>query len=486
MLNRSNSETVLLRNFTSCTVATPRLRSDNHPQFAIPTAKTFRHRRTEERKVPMKTNMLTLLGSIILLPALAGMAATRYVNVSNPAPSPPYTSWANAATNIQDAIDVAADGDSIWVTNGVYASGGLVVYGSLTNRVAITKAVTVQSVNGPAATRIVGSGPVGPSAVRCVYMTNTAVLAGFTLTNGATQTGGDDLVNRSGGGVWSEASTAIVSNCMLTGNAAAYGGGAAYSATLDHCTLTGNSASEGGGAYSGTLTDCVLRGNSASFVGGGAIGATLCNCVLIGNLAVYGGGANNCAVFGSTLVGNSASSWGGGAYYGSLFNSIAYYNQAVEGPNYYSSSATYSCTTPPLAGSGNLTNAPLFVNTNGWTDLRLQSGSPCINAGNNAYVVGTVDLAGSPRILEATVDMGAYEWFALPTPLAFTCARWLSNAMELQFTGETNRVVEIHAATDLTSWTWLVTLTNETGQLLYSDPQATNYMRRFYRGIQLP
>src|SRR5512137_1365755 len=112
----------------------------------------------------------------------------------------------------------------------------------MSNRVAVTKAVTVRSVNGPATTVIAGSGPNGPNAVRCVYLTNAAVLAGFTLTNGATQTSGDYNKNRSGGGVWCESSSAVVSNCVLTGNSASFSGGGASSGTLNKCTLTGSSA----------------------------------------------------------------------------------------------------------------------------------------------------------------------------------------------------------------------------------------------------
>ncbi len=386
------------------------------------------------------------LGLLLLSGTLATHAATLYVDLNSTAPAAPYTSWGTAATNIQDAVDAATTGDIIMVADGVYQTGSRAVYG-MQNRVAVNKAVIVQSVNGAGVTTIVGYQVPGPKngngAVRCAYLTDRAVLAGFTLTKGATQTSGDLYTNDSGGGVWCESASAVISNCVLTSNSAGFHGGGAYLGTLINCTLTKNSAGWGGGADGGavsrpggcTLNNCTLTTNSAS-LGGGATYAVLNNCTLTGNSAVTGGGAykstvNNCALMANsatqtgggvrectlnncTLTGNSTiGGLCGGAYSSSLNNCIVYYNTAsFSGDNYDDTSTLqYCCTTPMPYGDGNFTNAPLFLDP-AEGNLRLQANSPCIDAGLNDYAPGPTDRDGRPRIANGTVDVGAYEFQA--------------------------------------------------------------------------
>src|SRR5439155_7972061 len=141
------------------------------------------------------------------------------------------------------------------------------------------------------------------------------------------------------------------------------------------------------------------------------------NCTLSGNFAGSGGGASNSTLDNCTVTHNSANGFGGTGFVCTLNNCILYFNTntASLGANYdnYNSFSTiinHSCTIPlPTNGLGNITNAPLFMDQASG-NLRLQSNSPCINAGNNSYVTNATDLDGNPRIAGGTVDMGAYEF----------------------------------------------------------------------------
>lgn len=337
--------------------------------------------------------------------------ATYYVDANNPAPAYPFDSWATAATNIQDAVDAGSTlGRTVLVTNGVYKHGGIALFGTMTNRVALTNGVRLQSVNGPDHTTIEGAqssmGGNGDGAVRCTYVDQLSVVSGFTLTNGHTQA--SVAVNpqlHDGGGIWSEAS-GLITNCIVVGNSCHSRGAGARGGRLYDCVLAGNTAYEGAGAIYASLFDCVLRDNVAVWAGGGgAAWSTLYGCTVAGNSTPSPagggtGGVDGCKLYNSIVYGNGGGNWGGGAGL-STFESC--------------------CTTPLPAGLGSIALDPLFIDLAG-RNLNLQPTSPCINAGNNAYVACGMDLNGNPRVKGGTVDTGAFEFQSPQSAISYA---WL-------------------------------------------------------------
>lgn len=384
-----------------------------------------------------------------MLAIVSVVGATHYVDASSTNPLPPFSDWTTAATVIQEAVDAANAADEIIVTNGIYAMGGRVTIGTVTNRVAVDKPLVLRSVNGPQFTAIQGyqvAGGNGPAAIRCVYLTNGASLSGFTLTNGGCSTTGNLYTDLSGGGVWCSSTDSVISNCVLVGNSAVNGGGAAYGGTLSNCTLTANSAGGGGGAFSSTLYGCLLSGNTASY-GGGANASSLYRCTLSGNWGAFGGGSadgylENCTLSGNAagsvgggsyrsslrgclITGNTAQQKGGGVYNGSIwnctvvansardgggtagdaggpgtapfdtwaYNSIIYFNTATTDTNYDGFTVLNSC----------WTSDPILASIS-----HLSANSPCRGAGESQYASG-VDIDGEPWNNPPSIGCDEYE-----------------------------------------------------------------------------
>ncbi len=247
------------------------------------------------------------LGLILLRPA-ALYADILYVDPECPASLPPFDSWDNAATNIQNAFDWAADGDTVIVTDGTYVVG---------SALHPTAAVTVASVNGPAATRI--------QAVsnRCLVLSAPATLDGFTFTNGYFNS-----APAHGAGLYAPATGVVVRNCRFENNYAganSQGGGLwlGPSGSVDNCVFSGNRAIEGGGVFfnaGGIISGSSFSANTAQTNGGGLhadfTNAVVSNCVFTGNSAAdYGGGLQaGGRIADCTFVSNVAGYYGGGLY----------------------------------------------------------------------------------------------------------------------------------------------------------------------------
>ena len=285
------------------------------------------------------------------------------------------TSWADAFTDLQDALDAAVSGDAIWVAGGTYTpsahiegssdarmaafilKSGVALYGGFVgNETALDQRSSDRGLT-------VLSGDIGTAgdnsdnSYHVVYAdwVTDAVLDGFTVTLGRAE--GD--VDSTGGGMVTSYSRLTVSNCIFSDNSADSSGGGmsnTYSTlAVSDCLFSDNRAGNwnqdvdgrGGGMYnqsrypggdgSSLIRNCTFTGNStisakspSSLVppGGGGMynngtGLTVDRCTFDHNVArntgSYGGGMANWAVYperptvtNSIFQYNSAFSGGGG------------------------------------------------------------------------------------------------------------------------------------------------------------------------------
>ena len=195
---------------------------------------------------------------------------------------------ATAFKTIQAAVDKASAGDVVTVLPGVYDEGGATFTANSvvsSNRVYITKNLTLRSRDGAAVTHIVGAKDLtvaqtaspwgmGPAAVRCIAVASNNNLTdvkieGFTIRDGATAFGGDTepvrgagILNRRSNPGIDFVSYIVASNCVFRDNTGTRGG-AVYGIKAVNCTFTGNRASNfGAAARQCRLEGCVLYRNS--------------------------------------------------------------------------------------------------------------------------------------------------------------------------------------------------------------------------------
>jgi len=266
--------------------------------------------------------------------------------------------------------------------------------------------------------------------------------------------GNNEAIHRDGGGIYSYRSNLTVEDCIMAGNSAPieFGdGGALYiqendSSAITRCRIENNSAESGGGIYyhtpnyNATTTNSSVEGNRARTEGGGiycdGCDLQVTNCLIARNSAYSvnsrGGGfhcrGSNPILTNCTIAHNHAGELGGGIHCFSrnptINNCIVVGNCADSSGNQiyvhstYTVALNYCCFSVgagDVSGAGSITEdtcihlAPLFVNATAG-DYHLQETSPCVDAGLNSAISGyPTDLDGNTRVVNGTVDIGAYE-----------------------------------------------------------------------------
>lgn len=323
----------------------------------------------------------------------------------------PYTSLENAATNIHEALATCLSGHSVVVSDGVYR---------LSSSLTINNSITVRGLNTAEASVLDAR-----SAFSCVIMTPGGLVENITLTKGLANYGGGAYF--SGGGTVRNARIVDNQGGLLGGGVYFYNGG-----TVENSLIMNNQGGTYGGGIcfegNGAVYNCEVRGNE-SYIGGGAHvrdpGAVMRNCLFIDNTSeTMGGGVqmsdnatmDNCTLTGNRATGTSNGRGGGLGIYNAnatVRNCIIYNNTAgYLGDNVYETSGNLSfqnvCSDEPI-GTQWLTNAPRFVNS-GAGDYRLSGDSYCVNAGIYlGWMSSAKDLDGNARIINGSVDIGAYE-----------------------------------------------------------------------------
>lgn len=235
---------------------------------------------------------------------------TLYVNAQTGNDDGDGLSDGTALRTIQAALSFASDGAVIKVGPGDYICPAEVEGETFLN---VSKKVSIVASSGtPSETRIVGPRGVTASEVRGVWLTEGAILSGFTITNFLMSAGG-------GVGVYGEGLGAIVSNCVVAACSATHDGGGIYQCTVYDSDIHNCRAQNGGGAAHSVLFNCNVENNTATSYGGGIAYCDITNCIVQKNTSsMYGGGIAYGDVSQSRITGNRSNRYGGGVYNANL------------------------------------------------------------------------------------------------------------------------------------------------------------------------
>jgi hypothetical protein len=360
----------------------------------------------------MKRAFLIAVLISLVISAGGGQAATVTVTVDNEGD---FQDELNNAAAVNDLDD--------WVIN--VAAVTIDLTATLTYFGAEDKALTIQGAG-------IGSTILDGGGKQILIITNPAnddnapiTITGITFQNG-------DVVG-SGGGINAVTADAdiTISDCAFINNHADFDGGGAWPVTggSGNVTVTNNVFSnnssdlDGGGlwvtvgpsASSIIITNNTFYGNTAGTVangnGGGGYAFLFANSTILNiyNNIFQDNTANATGDDGDDLYVQSDGNADATGSPVNLSNNDMGPDAVFSGPQGGKSEDLYITDTDNYTPANNIQQDPLFVDV-GAGDFHLQSGSPCIDAGdNNAPSLPAEDFEGENRISNGTVDIGADE-----------------------------------------------------------------------------
>ena len=341
----------------------------------------------------------------------------RYVDCVNGDDANPGTASLPKAT-IRAATTNAVSGDVIHVAPGTYADAEGVQMLSATGtsgfRVIVPEGVTLIGTEGAEKTLIIGANAssenidnetygTGSDGVRCVCASNGVTVCGFTLTGGR-GAGGSSGSNASAAFYSPTALGATIEDCIVSNNVA-------YNWTINQavvrrCRVIKNVAirndrTDGAAGHACSWQGCIIAGNKGNSTASNA--SRIESCTFGTNTKLDGSSSPQ------TLFNNS-----GNIVVNSLFT---YYNDRWQG-TVYATNCIFACNERSGLSAANCSNC-LFNTSVSLTNYKPNPGSKVIDAGNNALVSGGVegakDILGTPRVLNANIDIGAVEYDWRPT-----------------------------------------------------------------------